>query len=103
MTGHIRVWITSFTVTTEDGNKKTFDGPYIFAFDYKEAKLEADLIQQLIDNNYEWFKNEGINFYKDQPFLRSKGRIWFIPTIVVLKKRTFFNLKINLNIILSGD
>ena len=46
MTGHIRVWITSFTVTTEDGNKKTFDGPYIFAFDYKEAKLEADILSQ---------------------------------------------------------
>ena len=46
MNGHIRVWITSFSVTTEDGNKKTFDGPYIFAFDYKEAKLEADILSQ---------------------------------------------------------
>jgi len=46
VTNQIRVWITSFTVTTENGEKKTFNGPYIFAFDYKEAKLEADILSQ---------------------------------------------------------
>lgn len=61
----------------------------------KDSVRCFDAKDNLIDNNYEWFKNEGVNFYKDQPFLTSKDRIWFIPTIAVLKKRTFFNLKIN--------
>ncbi len=46
MTSHIRVWITSFTVTDENNERKTFSGPYIFAFNYKEAKLEADLLSE---------------------------------------------------------
>ena len=44
MTSHIRVWITSFTVTDENNERKTFSGPYIFAFDYNEAKQEAELL-----------------------------------------------------------
>jgi len=40
----IRVWITAFTITDENGQEKTFDGPFIFAFDYNEAKHEADLL-----------------------------------------------------------
>ena len=40
----IRVWITTFTITRENGEKKTFSGPYIFAFDYNEAKQEAEML-----------------------------------------------------------
>ena len=44
MSGLIRVWMTVFTITTEEGEEKTFPGPHIFAFDYNEAKYEADLL-----------------------------------------------------------
>ena len=44
MTGFIRVWLTVFTITTENGEEKTFPGPHIFAFNYNEAKYEADLL-----------------------------------------------------------
>ena len=43
-TDNVRVWITVFTITKENGEKVTFDGPYIFAFDYNEAKQEAELL-----------------------------------------------------------
>jgi len=54
-----------------------------------------DADENLIDSNFEWFRNQGVQFYKDQPYLTSQNKIWFIPTVAVLKKRTFFNLKIN--------
>ena len=52
-----------------------------------------DSQSNLIENNNEWFKNEGIYFYDDQPFLTSKDKIWLLPTIAVLKKKTFFDFK----------
>ena len=42
-----------------------------------------DSQSNLIENNNEWFKNEGIYFYDDQPFLTSKDKIWLLPTIAV--------------------
>jgi hypothetical protein len=41
---HTRVWITIFTITKENGEKVIFEGPYIFAFNYDEAKQEAELL-----------------------------------------------------------
>jgi len=52
-----------------------------------------DANDNLIDNNLSWFANEGINFYEDQPFLTSKDKIWFLPTIAVVKKNFFYNKK----------
>jgi len=52
-----------------------------------------DASENLIDNNFAWFANEGINFYEDQPFLTSKDKIWFIPTIAVVKKNFYYNSK----------
>lgn len=52
-----------------------------------------DSQSNLIENNNEWFKNEGIYFYDDQPFLTSKDKIWLLPTIAVLKRKTFFDFK----------
>ena len=52
-----------------------------------------DASENLIDNNSEWFCNQGINFYKDQPFLTSKDRIWFLPTTAVIKNSFFSNRK----------
>lgn len=52
-----------------------------------------DASENLIDNNLAWFANEGINFYEDQPFLTSKDKIWFIPTIAVVKKSFYYNNK----------
>ena len=44
MSASVRVWMTVFKITTENGEEKTFEGPHIFAFDYNEAKHEADLL-----------------------------------------------------------
>ena len=44
-----------------------------------------DACDNLIDDNSAWFSNENINFYDDQPFLTSKNKIWFIPTVQVIK------------------
>jgi 5-methylcytosine-specific restriction endonuclease McrA len=44
-----------------------------------------DASENLIDNNLQWFSNQGINFHEDQPFLTSKDRIWFLPTTAVIK------------------
>tara|TARA_R110000868_G_scaffold226278_2_gene478857 strand:+ start:466 stop:1056 length:591 start_codon:yes stop_codon:yes gene_type:complete len=52
-----------------------------------------DASENLIDNNSEWFCNQGINFHKDQPFLTSKDRIWFLPTTAVIKNSFFSNRK----------
>jgi hypothetical protein len=46
MSSYSRVWLTTFTVTTEDGEEKTFEGPHIFAFNYNEAKSEAELLSK---------------------------------------------------------
>ena len=53
-----------------------------------------DSQSNLIENNNEWFKNEGIYFHDDQPFLTSKDKIWLLPTIAVLKRKTFFDFRI---------
>jgi 5-methylcytosine-specific restriction endonuclease McrA len=50
-----------------------------------------DADENLIDNNLVWFGNEGINFYEDQPFLTSKDKIWFLPTVAVIKNNFFYN------------
>lgn len=50
-----------------------------------------DAEENLIDNNLVWFANEGVNFYDDQPFLTSKDKIWFIPTVAVIKNNFFYN------------
>jgi 5-methylcytosine-specific restriction endonuclease McrA len=52
-----------------------------------------DASENIIDNNFEWFRNEGLSFYEDQPFLTSKDKIWFIPTVAVIKKSFFYNRK----------
>lgn len=44
-----------------------------------------DASENLIDNNLQWFSNQGIDFHKDQPFLTSKDKIWFLPTTAVIK------------------
>lgn len=51
-----------------------------------------DAEQNLIDNNSEWFANQNIHFYDDQPFLTSKNKIWFLPTIAVVKS-SFYSRK----------
>ena len=53
-----------------------------------------DADSNLVDTN-EWFSNEGIIFGDNQPYMTSKNRVWFLPTIVVLKNRKFF--KVNKN------
>lgn len=50
-----------------------------------------DASDNLIDNNFEWFRNENIHFYEDQPFLTSKDKIWFIPTVAVVRTSFFYN------------
>lgn len=52
-----------------------------------------DAQDNLIDNNLDWFSNEGVYFYEDQPFLTSKDKIWFVPTVAVIKSSFFFNRK----------
>ena len=52
-----------------------------------------DASENLIDNNLQWFSNEGINFHQDQPFLTSKDRIWFLPTTAVIKASFFSKRK----------
>lgn len=52
-----------------------------------------DASENLIDNNLQWFSNQGINFHKDQPFLTSKDKIWFIPTTAVIKTSFFSKRK----------
>lgn len=47
-----------------------------------------DAEENLIEDNNLWFKNQGITFYDDQPFLTSKDRVWLIPTVAVLKTKT---------------
>jgi len=44
MSSPVRVWMTVFTIVNEEGVEKTFPGPHIFAYDYNEAKYEADLL-----------------------------------------------------------
>lgn len=51
-----------------------------------------DANENLIDNNLQWFSNENIKFYNDQPFLTSKNKIWFLPTTAVLKS-SFYSRK----------
>ena len=46
----------------------------------------------IIDSNLEWFSNN-IRLYEDQPYLRSKDKTWFIPTVAVIKARFFYNRK----------
>jgi len=52
-----------------------------------------DANENLVDNNLQWFSNEGINFHKDQPFLTSKDKIWFLPTTAVIKSSFFSKRK----------
>jgi hypothetical protein len=56
----------------------------------KNSIKSFDANENLIDNNLSWFSNEGISFYEDQPFLTSKDKIWFLPTVAVLKRNTIF-------------
>lgn len=68
-------------------------GKSVFLHLVKNTIKSFDSQENLIDNNLEWFSNQGISFYEDQPFITSKDRIWFLPTIAVLKnnKRFFKN------------
>jgi 5-methylcytosine-specific restriction endonuclease McrA len=59
----------------------------------KNSIKSFDANENLIDNNLSWFSNDGICFYEDQPFLTSKDKIWLLPTIAVLKRKTFFMRK----------
>ena len=52
-----------------------------------------DASDNLIDNNLQWFSNQGVNFHEDQPFLTSKDKIWFIPTTAVIKASFFSKRK----------
>lgn len=44
----------------------------------------------IIESNLDWFSNN-VAFYDDQPFLRSKDKVWFIPTLAVIKARFFYD------------
>jgi len=46
----------------------------------------------IIESNYEWFDGN-VPLYDDQPFLRSKNKTWFLPTIAVVKTRFYVNKK----------
>lgn len=50
-----------------------------------------DAEENLIDNNLDWFSNEGLIFYEDQPFLTSKNKVWFIPTVAVIKTNFYLD------------
>jgi len=52
-----------------------------------------DAKDNLIDNNLQWFSNQGVSFYDDQPFLTSKDKIWFLPTTAVIKSNFFSKRK----------
>ena len=52
-----------------------------------------DANENLIDNNLQWFSNQGVNFHDDQPFLTSKDKIWFLPTTAVIKSSFFSRRK----------
>jgi hypothetical protein len=52
-----------------------------------------DAEENLIDNNLQWFSNQGVNFHNDQPFLTSKDKIWFLPTTAVIKSSFFSKRK----------
>lgn len=49
-----------------------------------------DAENNLIDSNLDWFAAD-IPLYEDQPFLRSKDKIWFVPTVMVVKSNFFYN------------
>lgn len=51
-----------------------------------------DAEENIIDSNLEWFSNN-VHLYEDQPYLRSKNKTWFIPTVAVIKARFFYNRK----------
>ena len=36
-----KLFITTVTVTRDDGTKKTFAGPFLYAYDYQEASYQA--------------------------------------------------------------
>jgi hypothetical protein len=50
-----------------------------------------DAAENIADDNLSWFSNEGYKFYNDQPFLTSKDKIWFLPTIAVIKNNQFYS------------
>lgn len=52
-----------------------------------------DANDNLVEDNFEWFSNEGLSFYDDQPFLTSKNRVWFLPTTAVIKTNFFLDRK----------
>lgn len=49
-----------------------------------------DADENLIDSNLDWFQND-FSLHEDQPFLRSKNKIWFLPTVAVIKTKFFRN------------
>ena len=59
----------------------------------KNAVKAIDAKDSIFDSNLEWFSNENVTLYKDQPFLRSKNQTWFIPTVLVIKRYFKFNRK----------
>lgn len=61
-------------------------GKIAFLHLLKNSIRSFDAKENLIDNNLDWFSNDGVSFYEDQPYLTSKDKIWFLPTVAVLKK-----------------
>lgn len=51
-----------------------------------------DANENLIESNLEWFSNN-FALHEDQPFLRSKNKTWFLPTVAVIKTKFFLNRK----------
>jgi len=50
-----------------------------------------DAADNLIEDSNHWFSNEGVSFFEDQPFLTSKNKIWFLPTIAVIKTNFYLD------------
>lgn len=51
--------------------------------------IDAD--NNIADDHLSWFSNDGFKFYNDQPFLTSKDKVWFIPTVAVIKNNFYYN------------
>ena len=49
-------------------------------------------------DSFEDWNNSKIQIHKDQPFLRSKNKIWYIPTVAAIKTKFFAKKKIPKNV-----
>lgn len=92
MSGHCNQ-ITTLLLDTAYLPYRFLNGKLAFLHLIKNSIKCFDANENVIDDNLTWFSNEGITFYDDQPFLTSKDRVWFLPTVAVLKKHFVFPRK----------